>query len=222
MIETGLKNGCDPARFTGADHSSRSRRSRGGGTERLKGNLVLNPIRVLLSCGNAVVPALLSAVSVVVMVSVFSDEGGSLLGGISARAAPACDMDGFQPNCAGAALAGTDLSGRRLTEVDFSGADLSGADLRGADLYRADLAGADLSGADLRDTVMARSSLAGADLSNANLAEAGLRHANLTDANLTEAQLSQVDWTGADLSGATWVDGTVCEPGSIGRCVTTD
>ncbi|OGG96929.1 MAG: hypothetical protein A2527_00170 [Candidatus Lambdaproteobacteria bacterium RIFOXYD2_FULL_50_16] len=45
------------------------------------------------------------------------------------------------------------------------------------------------------------------------------RYCYLKRANLHHIDLTSVDLTGADLEGAVWSDGTVCQRGSIGRCV---
>jgi len=74
-------------------------------------------------------------------------------------------------------LAGVDLRGRTLDDVDLRGADLRGAVLAGARLCRANLVGADLRGATLIN-------------------------ADLTAADLSDANLDGVDMGGAQLSGA--------------------
>lgn len=114
-------------------------------------------------------------------------------------------------------LAGANLLGTTLSDVDLTGANLDGANLRGADwndvdlsgasLVGANLAGADftgsllsdvnLTGANLQRCSLALVNLSGANLKGANLTEAILTNANLSDANLTDANL-----TGADLQGA--------------------
>lgn len=78
---------------------------------------------------------------------------------------------------------------------------------RGCYLYGADLRGIDLKGAGLAWSVLV----------NANLQGVDLRGANLSDALITNA-----DFTGANLSGATWIDGTKCPEGSIGKCLTPE
>ncbi|MCP4752449.1 MAG: hypothetical protein GY866_16275 [Proteobacteria bacterium] len=69
----------------------------------------------------------------------------------------------------------------------------------GCDLYKANLNGMDLAGANLR---------------GANLAFARFRRATLY-----KADLSGADLRGADFEGALWIDGTICQKGSIGKCV---
>jgi uncharacterized protein YjbI with pentapeptide repeats len=88
-------------------------------------------------------------------------------------------------------LAGTDLRGALLKDVDLSAVDLSDANLEDADL-----SGAGLSRANLSD-----SALLSVDLSNANLFEAILKNANLSGANLEGAILRGAGLSGANLDG---------------------
>jgi uncharacterized protein YjbI with pentapeptide repeats len=114
-------------------------------------------------------------------------------------------------------LAGANLLGTTLNEVDLTGANLEKANLRGADwndvdLSGASLAGANLAGADFTGSLLSdvnlagaslqRCSLALANLSGANLTNANLTEANLTNANLSDANLTDANLTGADLQGA--------------------
>jgi uncharacterized protein YjbI with pentapeptide repeats len=114
-------------------------------------------------------------------------------------------------------LAGANLLGTTLNEVDLTGANLERANLRGADwndvdLSGANLAGANLAGADFSGALMSdvnlslaslpRCSLALANLSGANLTGANLTEANLSQANLSDANLTDANLTGADLQGA--------------------
>ena len=71
-------------------------------------------------------------------------------------------------------LAGIDLTGARLCNVDLSGCDLTGAILYGADLSGANLDGAILIQADLRGAILNRSRI---------------RHADLTDVDMREGML---------------------------------
>ncbi len=68
----------------------------------------------------------------------------------------------------------------------------------GCDFFRANFNGMNLTGANLR---------------GANLAYAQFRKATLYQANLEEADLR-----GTDFQGALWIDGTLCQKGSIGKC----
>lgn len=72
--------------------------------------------------------------------------------------------------------------------------------------------------------IQAFASCSEADLSGANLRGANLRWADLRGANLSGADLAGADLTGARLSGAalggaTWVNGAICGPNSIGTCI---
>lgn len=106
-------------------------------------------------------------------------------------------------------LAGIELSGIDLGQMNFIGANLNEIDLqyenlRGALLQRANLEGTnldgtDLQGADLQDATLKFSSLVSANLckanlSGANLFQADLRHANLRDAILIDAELEATKW----------------------------
>lgn len=82
------------------------------------------------------------------------------------------------------------------------------------DKHRVFLRGVDLSQADLRKAV-----LAGTDLQHAKLPGADLRDADLRWANLQFVDLRGATIEGARFDGATWLDGTLCAAGSIGKCV---
>jgi len=84
-----------------------------------------------------------------------------------------------EDNCPECDLAGVDLSGRRLVEVDLERANLQGANLEDANLSEANLKGANLAGANLKN----------ADLSGADLYRADLTGADLTGADLEETLL---------------------------------
>ena len=60
--------------------------------------------------------------------------------------------------------------------------------------------------------------LAGANLTGANLAGANLTKADLQNATLYRANLSGATFKKANLDGAIWMDGTVCQKGSLGYC----
>jgi len=59
----------------------------------------------------------------------------------------------------------------------------------------------------------------GVDLTNANLRGANLIGATFIRATLKGANLSGAKIAGADFSGAQWTDGSICQRGSIGRCI---
>lgn len=137
-------------------------------------------------------------------------------------------------SCPSADLAGADLRGASMGEMNLSGAALSEANLAGADLSRANLSGADLAGANLRGARMgginlSGADLAGADLSSAFMTSANLNNANLANANFTGAQMYGVNLRGAMIDGANfsganfhdaiWVDGRKCARNSPpGQC----
>ncbi len=97
----------------------------------------------------------------------------------------------------GARLDRTVLRRARLARADLSQASLVGSDLRGASASQARLIDADLRGADLRDMDLTGAVLAGADLRGARLAGA-----NLTGASLERAVLSDLDLRTACLDEA--------------------
>lgn len=94
-------------------------------------------------------------------------------------------------------LAGADLSGLILRNVNLGYADLRGANLHDACLSAANLYNANLSGANLRYTI-----LHGADMTDANLHDACLRYATLLGATLYSATLTNADMKGAILRGS--------------------
>lgn len=94
------------------------------------------------------------------------------------------------------------------TTRDLSGKNLSGLQLVGINLSKCNLKGIDLRDANLERADLGESQLDRADFSGANLKMANLRVSGITAANLERAILD----------GAIWVDGTVCQPGSIGQC----
>lgn len=121
-------------------------------------------------------------------------------------------------NCAfeGRGLARAELSGAHMANMRLSRADLSGARLERADLSYTELAVARLREARLGGAVLVGAGLRGADLAGADLGGANLSYADLTGADLTGANLRA-----AILDQAIWTDGTLCAPGSLGRCQST-
>lgn len=107
-----------------------------------------------------------------------------------------------------AQLPNADLGNAQLNGVRLDGANLRGARLAYADLGQASLRGADLTGADLSGASLERADLSGASLAGTQLAYANLRQARLDGARLE----------GARLDKATWTDGRVCAPASVGLC----
>lgn len=136
-------------------------------------------------------------------------------------------------------LINANLSGAKLGNADMTGADLTEANLTRASLLttnltEANLTFANLTRADMTASRLPRANLTGANLNTARLVRANLIEATLTRADLTNANLSNADLaragllnailTGADLGnanlvGATWINGGICQPGSIGMCI---
>ncbi len=102
---------------------------------------------------------------------------------------------------------------------DKAGATLANSIMATSEMLRIDLRDADLRGADLRATNLHAANLAGADLAGSRLQAANLRGANLAGANLRGTDLTGIVLFETRLDGATWSDGSVCAPGSLGRCV---
>lgn len=135
-------------------------------------------------------------------------------------------------------LAGTDLSGANLTDINLSGAKLTDINLSQANLSSAlldgvDLSNAGLSGANLRMTILsdsqlcdaslgyaqlehsdlARAHLCRAALFSANMSHAYLLSADLTDANLASADLRRAILINTRVVGVTW-ENTICPDGT--------
>jgi len=117
-----------------------------------------------------------------------------------------CNQAGLvanQANLVGASISNAhmdaaQLSGAKMTGVNFEYTSLNLSNLRQADLSHARLVGVTLRGADLRNSTLVQ-----ADLSYANLSGASIEGAN---------------FTGAILDNAIWVDQKPCVPGSLGAC----
>lgn len=126
---------------------------------------------------------------------------------------PAPEVNWSYCRMPGLDLRGVDLRRALLRSTDLLGSRLDGALMAGADLRYADLRRTQLTGADLRRATLTGAALQDAALNQANLEEADLSYANLIGADLSETRLK-----GAVLDRAIWVDGRVCEAGSVGAC----
>jgi hypothetical protein len=100
---------------------------------------------------------------------------------------------------AGADLRGVDVSELNLDECDLAGTLLDGARFVGASLVRSNLAGASLLGADFSYANLDRADLEGADATAASFVSATLRRANLGRCKLHRADLSDADISHANL-----------------------
>ncbi len=130
----------------------------------------------------------------------------------SAKAGPGvnwrnCRLDAVRSESVN--LEDANLNSTILRRAKFSGSIFNRADMR-----YADLSGSDLSYAEFSDTRMIGINLQGADLTNADFNNSDLTYANLNNSSLGGAKLD-----GAKLEKAIWFDGSVCGPGSVGRCV---
>lgn len=124
--------------------------------------------------------------------------------GAAQSAAAASCSPGSGPQLAGRTLTNTEVSGfapGHLRCADLAGADLAGLSLIQVDLTGANLRHADLHGANLGQATMNDADLSGANLSGATLDQSTDEHANFRGANLTGASAVQVDLTGANMDG---------------------
>lgn len=97
----------------------------------------------------------------------------------------------------GEPLAGLDLRGADLSDMDLSAQDLEGLDFTGAKLDRSNLSSAALAGAKLVDA-----SLVGANLEGAQLLDADLSGASVEGASLVGAVLDRIEARGLRAAGA--------------------
>jgi uncharacterized protein YjbI with pentapeptide repeats len=96
-----------------------------------------------------------------------------------------------------------------LYRVNLSNAGLSGSTMNHSNLEKAQLTSANLRWVDLSYSSLKKANLRGADLRGANLSYSDLRGAYLYQTNYKEANLEY----------AIWIDGSVCQEGSIGKCI---
>ncbi len=159
---------------------------------------------------------------------------GATLSGVNLEGANLFSANLEGANLTGAKLSTTKLGNANLTEADLTEANLTQASLQTTNFSRANLTFANLTRADMTASKLTGANLTGANLNTArllvaNLIEATLTRADLTNANLINADLARARLlnaivTGADLGnanlvGATWIDGGICQPGSIGMCI---
>ena len=156
-------------------------------------------------------------VSVLVVVAV---SAGLYIGAPDAIPDPDCNAQAAPGvnwrNCRFGAVSSesANLQGAILNSSILRMAKLSGSDLKNADMQYADLSGSDLSYSVIADAKMKGINLQSADLTNVDLSNSDLSYANLKDSKLGGAKID-----GVKLTKAIWIDGSVCGPGSIGKCV---
>lgn len=132
-------------------------------------------------------------------------------------------------DCMVNAMPAVNWSNCRMERRDLTGVDLTDALLRNTNLHEASLRGAILNGSDLaysnlRFAMMGESQLVGADLRGADLGYANLQGAELKGADLSYADLSfaniqDADFSEVRLDRAIWIDGRLCQTGSVGQCL---
>jgi len=113
----------------------------------------------------------------------------------------------------GVSYAGMDVSDARLNNANLTGANLRSTKLNNSDLSYSILSLAVVQGASLHGARLVGADFNAADLRDADFGDADLSYANLYSANITNADLS-----GAKLDQAIWIDGRVCQSGSVGTC----
>lgn len=114
---------------------------------------------------------------------------------------------------------GADLHESSMAQMRLDKANLQGANLSGSIMQLVNLREANLMLSNLERVHLHAANLQGANLMLANLTKANLLDANLAGANLRGANLSGAILIQAKLDGATWTDGRVCAPGSVGECL---
>ncbi len=100
-----------------------------------------------------------------------------------------------------------------LTDAKLNNAKLLGVNFTGSDMAYVEIIASDLSYADLQGV-----RLVGANLSKKDLRYANLKNADLSYADLTGALLAGANMNNVQLSNTIWVDGQICEKGSVGSC----
>jgi uncharacterized protein YjbI with pentapeptide repeats len=70
-----------------------------------------------------------------------------------------------------------------------------------------------------RGCYLAYAKLSGIDLTYADLRNTNLIGATFIKATLVGANLGGAKIAGANFTGALWVDGSICQTGSVGRCI---
>jgi len=128
----------------------------------------------------------------------------AITGSVAAVAAPGC-QPGSGPKLAGRHLTASDVSSYQpgaLRCANLAGADLSGLSMEQIDLTGAILRDANIQNANLTQATLDFADLSGADLAHANMTQVTAKHAKFTNADLSGAVLDQADLTSADLSKA--------------------
>jgi uncharacterized protein YjbI with pentapeptide repeats len=96
--------------------------------------------------------------------------------------------------------------------------DLSGAQLPGVDFSMSVGNSVSFANAGLSEAIFRKSVYENADFSEADLSGADFSSAVLKGSNFHNAKIAGAKFEGAILTGARWVDGHICEEGSVGLC----
>ena len=107
----------------------------------------------------------------------------------------------------------------RLESARMRNVNLTGADLNHSALQQADLSYAIMSLIDLHGSDATRATLIGATLRGANLGGVNFSGSDLSYADLAGADITSASFDGASLGRAVWIDGTLCQPESVGTCL---
>ena len=132
-------------------------------------------------------------------------------------------------------LSGTYLNRATLTGINLDRANLEGVQMNSAQAFQASFVGAYAKGGQFTQAQLAQTNFSGAKLHGANFSEADLRGSFFQDAHFEGTNLSGADLRGsnfqgavivgvgamldgAQMTGATWTDGRICGPDSVGTC----
>ncbi len=116
-------------------------------------------------------------------------------------------------------MEGVQLSSRDLHDARFNNTNLTAARLSNSRLMNADLAYANLALADLQQADLQQASLKGTNLRNADLRRSNFSASDLSYADLSNADIDGAIFKDAILYKTIWIDGEVCLPESVGRCL---
>jgi uncharacterized protein YjbI with pentapeptide repeats len=122
-------------------------------------------------------------------------------------------------NLEGAILDGMDLSDSSYKAVNLKNGSMKHATLVRLNLQTSNVSAARFEHANLSGSTFFAANAVQADFSDATLNGVNFTRADLTGANFRNASHDNMTlFIAAKLSGATWFDGRVCAPGSVGVC----
>lgn len=123
--------------------------------------------------------------------------------------------DLWEANLEEAIISQSNLVGARLAKANLQRTRLLWTDLQWTILALADLRGSNIGGANLEHANLQETNLEGASLYDASFIGAHLEKANLRNAKID----AHTNFKNANLEEAIWINGIVCEKGSIGKCI---